>query len=62
MAFRGKRPQRVLEELRDLARRYHSFKFMAVDNIIALFYLKTLCTAFLRERTTMIFFTGSNPT
>jgi radical SAM superfamily enzyme YgiQ (UPF0313 family) len=56
MAFRAKRPQRVLEELRDLARRYHSFKFMAVDNIIALFYHKPCVLLSFAIALTMIFY------
>jgi ribosomal peptide maturation radical SAM protein 1 len=50
MTFRAKRPERVLQELRQLAGRYHSFMFTAVDNIIAPFYLKTLCADLTRER------------
>lgn len=34
MAFRAKRPERVLEDLRQLASRYRSFQFEAVDNIV----------------------------
>lgn len=34
MRFRAKSPQRVLDELACLARRYRSFSFEAVDNIL----------------------------
>jgi ribosomal peptide maturation radical SAM protein 1 len=42
MAFRAKSPGRVLDELGRQARRYHSFRFQAVDNILDLTYLKQL--------------------
>jgi radical SAM superfamily enzyme YgiQ (UPF0313 family) len=42
MRFRAKSPQRVLSELADLARRHHSFRFEAVDNILEPRYLKDL--------------------
>ncbi|MET9913481.1 RiPP maturation radical SAM C-methyltransferase [Streptomyces sp. NPDC006476] len=42
MRFRAKSPQRVLEELAELARRYRSFRFEAVDNILDLRYLTEL--------------------
>jgi ribosomal peptide maturation radical SAM protein 1 len=39
MAFRAKTPDRVREELAELARRYRSFMFEAVDNIVDTTYL-----------------------
>ena len=42
MRWRAKSPQRVLEELALQARRYHTFYFEAVDNIIDAHYLNTL--------------------
>ncbi len=45
MEFRAKSPQRVLDELAEQARRYRSFRFEAVDNIIDMGYLKTLLPA-----------------
>ncbi len=45
MRFRAKSPQRVLDELAILARRYRSFRFEAVDNILDMRYLKELFPA-----------------
>ena len=45
MRFRAKSPQRVLSELAQLARRYRSFHFEAVDNILDMSYLKELFPA-----------------
>ncbi|HEV8559921.1 MAG TPA: RiPP maturation radical SAM C-methyltransferase [Actinophytocola sp.] len=45
MRFRAKSPDRVLGELDQQARRYHTFRFEAVDNILDLAYLKTLLPA-----------------
>jgi ribosomal peptide maturation radical SAM protein 1 len=45
MRFRAKSPQRTLDELAWLARRYHSFRFEAVDNILDPGYLKELFPA-----------------
>jgi ribosomal peptide maturation radical SAM protein 1 len=42
MPFRAKSPERVLVELGELARRYRSFQFEAVDNILDMSYLKSL--------------------
>src|ERR1035438_8864423 len=42
MRFRSKSPQRVLDELAQQARRYRSFHFEAVDNILDLAYLTDL--------------------
>lgn len=45
MRFRAKSPQRVLDELAELARRYRVFRFEAVDNILEPRYLKELFPA-----------------
>ena len=42
MQFRSKSPQRVLTELAEQARRYRSFRFEAVDNILDMGYLNEL--------------------
>lgn len=42
MRFRSKSPQRVIDELAGQARRYRSFHFEAVDNILDMAYMKTL--------------------
>jgi ribosomal peptide maturation radical SAM protein 1 len=42
MHFRSKSPQRVLDELAHQARRYRSFHFEVVDNILDMAYLKSL--------------------
>ncbi|XXU88227.1 RiPP maturation radical SAM C-methyltransferase [Sorangium sp. So ce1099] len=56
MAFRAKSPERVAKELAELARRYRSFQFEAVDNIVSTSYLKTLFTRLADERTDYQFF------
>jgi ribosomal peptide maturation radical SAM protein 1 len=45
MRFRSKSPGRVLDELAALARRYHGFRFEAVDNILDPRYLKEVFPA-----------------
>jgi ribosomal peptide maturation radical SAM protein 1 len=45
MRFRSKSPDRVLDELAQQARRYRSFRFEAVDNIIDMRYLTSLLPA-----------------
>lgn len=45
MAFRSKSADRVLTELADQARAYHSFMFEAVDNILDMQYLKKMLPA-----------------
>ena len=45
MRFRSKSPERVLNELADLARRHRSFRFEAVDNILDMRYLRELFPA-----------------
>src|SRR5262249_52847729 len=42
MKFRAKSPQHILAELAELTRRYGSFYFEAVDNILDLSYLTTI--------------------
>jgi ribosomal peptide maturation radical SAM protein 1 len=42
MRFRSKSPQHVLNELAEQARRYRSFRFEAVDNILDMAYFATL--------------------
>lgn len=42
MSFRPKSPERVLDELAQQARRYRSFRFEAVDNIMDMTYLTKL--------------------
>jgi ribosomal peptide maturation radical SAM protein 1 len=50
MRFRAKSPARVLDELAHQARRYRSFRFEAVDNIVDMRYLTTLFPALARSR------------
>lgn len=45
MHFRSKSPQRVLDEFAQQARRYRSFHFEAVDNVLDMAYLKDLFPA-----------------
>jgi ribosomal peptide maturation radical SAM protein 1 len=45
MRFRAKSPQRVLDEFARQVRRYRSFRFQAVDNILDMSYLTTLFPA-----------------
>jgi len=42
MSFRSKSPERVLDELVEQAKRYRSFRFEAVDNIMDMSYLTKL--------------------
>ena len=42
MSFRSKAPERVLNELADQAKRYRSFRFEAIDNIMDMTYLTKL--------------------
>lgn len=56
MAFRAKSPERVAEELAELTRRYRSFQFEAVDNIVSTAYLKTLFTRLAEEQRDYQFF------
>ncbi len=49
MAFRAKSPDRVRRELAELARRYRTFDFEAVDNIVDTAYLETLFPALIDD-------------
>lgn len=49
IAFRGKPPERVLEELGQAARRYGTSRFSAVDNILDMSYLKTFLPKLVEE-------------
>lgn len=51
MQFRAKSPGRVAEELAGLARRYRTFRFEAVDNILDLTYLTELLPRLINEGT-----------
>ena len=42
MSFRSKSPERALDELASQAKRYRSFRFEAVDNIMDMAYLTKL--------------------
>jgi ribosomal peptide maturation radical SAM protein 1 len=52
MQFRAKSPGRVAAELASLARRYRSFRFEAVDNILDLAYLTSLLPELIATGTT----------
>jgi ribosomal peptide maturation radical SAM protein 1 len=52
MRFRAKQPQRMLAELAQLADRYRSFAFAAVDNILEPGYLDDLFPTLVAERST----------
>jgi ribosomal peptide maturation radical SAM protein 1 len=56
MRFRAKSPERVLEELAQQARRYRTFRFEAVDNILDMAYLKSLFPAVLQTGADYEFF------
>lgn len=49
MQFRAKSPHRVLDELARQSRRYRSFRFEAVDNILDMGYLKELFPAIIES-------------
>ena len=51
MSFRPKSPERVLEELAHQARRYRSFRFEAVDNIMDMAYLTKLLPVLIENET-----------
>ncbi|MFI7371965.1 RiPP maturation radical SAM C-methyltransferase [Actinoplanes sp. NPDC049668] len=51
MQFRAKSPERVAGELVTQARRYRTFRFEAVDNILDMSYLKQLFPAFIEQET-----------
>lgn len=56
MRFRSKSPQRVLSELAGHARRYRTFRFEAVDNILDMAYLKELFPAIVSSGSDYEFF------
>jgi ribosomal peptide maturation radical SAM protein 1 len=56
MRFRSKSPQRVLDELAQQARRYRSFLFEAVDNILDMRYLRSLFPVLVENETDYEFF------
>ena len=56
MSFRSKSAQRVLDELTQQARRYRSFSFEAVDNILEMSYLKSLFPALVSSEASYEFF------
>jgi ribosomal peptide maturation radical SAM protein 1 len=56
MRFRSKSPQRVLDELAQQARRYRSFLFEAVDNILDMRYLQSLFPVLVESETDYEFF------
>ena len=51
MSFRSKSPDRVLDELASQARRYRSFRFEAVDNIMDMAYLTKLFPVLVENET-----------
>ena len=56
MTFRSKSPERVRTELGEQVRRYRSFRFEAVDNIIDPAYLRNLLPALVADDTGYEFF------
>lgn len=50
MAFRSKSPGRVLSELREMVSRYKCLTALAVDNIMDMKYLNTLCVKLAEEK------------
>jgi ribosomal peptide maturation radical SAM protein 1 len=56
MRFRSKSPRRVLDELAQQARRYRSFHFEAVDNILDPRYLRDLFPVLVESETDYEFF------
>ena len=51
MSFRSKSPERVLDELTSQAKRYRSFRFEAVDNIMDMAYLTKLFPVLVENET-----------
>jgi ribosomal peptide maturation radical SAM protein 1 len=49
MTFRAKSPGRLINELAEQARRYRSFRFEAVDNILDMHYLSSLLPALIES-------------
>jgi len=56
MQFRAKSPRRVLDELAQQAKRYRSFRFEAVDNILDMRYLRELFPAIVESGADYEFF------
>ena len=56
MSFRSKSPERVLEELIQQTKRYRSFRFDAVDNIMDMAYLTKLLPVLIANETDYEFF------
>ena len=56
MRFRSKSPRRVLDELGEQARRYRSFHFEAVNNVLDMTYLKNLFPVLAATETDYKFF------
>lgn len=56
MRYRSKSPERVLGELGELARRYGSMNFVAVDNILDLDYLSAVLEPLAQQGTDFRFF------
>jgi ribosomal peptide maturation radical SAM protein 1 len=56
MQFRSKSPRRVLDELAQQTRRYRSFHFEAVDNVLDMAYLTSLFPALAASETGYEFF------
>jgi ribosomal peptide maturation radical SAM protein 1 len=56
MAFRSQSPARVLDGINQLARRYHVYSFMAVDNIMDHRYIKDVFVPLAEQRRDYDFF------
>jgi ribosomal peptide maturation radical SAM protein 1 len=56
MEFRSKSPERVVDELRQQAKRYRSFRFGAVDNILDMTYLTRLFPLLVAQQADYEFF------
>ena len=56
MPFRAKSPDRIIHELSELSKRYRSFQFEAVDNIVDMSYLKQLFPRLSERATDFQFF------
>jgi len=50
MAFRSKSPERVLQEIEDLANRYHTMNVFVVDNIMNMKYVEKVCRPLIQSR------------
>jgi ribosomal peptide maturation radical SAM protein 1 len=49
MAFRAKSPDKLLSQLHEMSRRYRTFRFEAVDNILSMSYLQDFLPRLTRE-------------